>query len=68
MNSNWQHKKYSCTKCQTGVEFRVAYKKIQHLSNGKFVDLANSAAIVLCESCGGTFWVPAELKIISEVK
>ena len=63
---NWEHKVYQCTQKGCNVEFRVGYKQIQHKVNGKFVNVASGAGIVIC-TCGCSFWIPEELKLIAKL-
>jgi len=68
MFGNWDNKQYFCSHCHRLVEFRVAYKKVQFKNGTVWENVAPSAAIVICPSCGNSFWIPQEIFTLSEVK
>lgn len=68
MLGNWETKPYSCTHCNKKLEFRIAYKKVQFKNGLKWEEVSPSASIVLCPSCGYSFWIPQEIFTLSEVK
>jgi hypothetical protein len=64
----WKDKSYDCThKCGTKIHFRWSFKNIQHKDGLNWVAISKHAAIVICNGCGNSFWIPAELENLAEL-
>lgn len=67
-NVSWSIKPYHCGHCHGEIVFRVAYKHVQQKKGNLWEEIIPSASIVICPSCGNTFWIPRELFVLAQVK